>query len=99
MIKCLLRVRQILKLTHITIKTHYYYYYYSFKWNKLNCLSIIINDHQQQRVGFILYDQILNELIDAKRNTSKTKSQNQYYLCRKYDLLEVWNVDNNVILL
>ncbi|KAL4119893.1 hypothetical protein QTP88_012653 [Uroleucon formosanum] len=34
------------------------------------------------------YDKALNEINDAKLNPGKTKTQNQYYLCRKYDLIE-----------
>ncbi|KAL4130765.1 hypothetical protein QTP88_008156 [Uroleucon formosanum] len=43
------------------------------------------------------YDKALNEINDAKLNPGKTKTQNQYYLCRKYDLIEVGNVKHIIL--
>jgi len=42
-------------------------------------------------------DKALNEIIDVKLNPGKTKTQNQYYLCRKYDLIEVGNAKNIIL--
>ncbi|KAE9521954.1 hypothetical protein AGLY_017646 [Aphis glycines] len=43
------------------------------------------------------YDKALNEINDAKLNRGKTKTQNQYYLCRKYDLIEVGNIKHIIL--
>ena len=55
-------------------------------------ISIYNNQDKKKPWSQEDYDKALNEINDAKLNPGKTKTQNQYYLCRKYDLIEVGNV-------
>ncbi|KAL4126488.1 hypothetical protein QTP88_010710 [Uroleucon formosanum] len=71
-----------------------------------NCLNVLfyeklksIYDNQDKKKPWSQedYDKALNEINDAKLNPGKTKTRNQYYLCRKYDLIEVGNVKHIIL--
>ena len=55
-------------------------------------ISIYDNQDKKKPESQEDYDKALNEINDAKLNPGKTKSEKQYYWCRKYDLTEVINV-------